>query len=109
MSPRASVLLSDPEHDVVVSAASVWEIKIKHRNGKLPNAAPIVGDLPLHIARQGFAMLDMTVAHAHRAGQMPGAHRDPFDRMLAAQALDERMPLVSSDLALDAFGVTRLW
>jgi PIN domain nuclease of toxin-antitoxin system len=109
LSQRASALLSDPEHEVVVSAASAWEITTKYRNGKLPHAAPIVPDLPMHILRQGFAMMEITLAHAHRAGLLAGLHRAPFDRMLAAQGLNENMPIVSSDVALDGFGVSRLW
>lgn len=91
-----------------MSAASGWEIATKYRIGKLQVAARLVDELPLLVQQQGFRSLDVSLVHAVRAGRLPAEHRDPFDRMLAAQALAEGVPLVSADAALDAFGVERL-
>lgn len=94
---------------VYVSAASVWEIRTKHRLGKLDAAAGLVSGLPAHLRRLGFAPLPIEVEDAELAGALAGDHRDPFDRMLAAQALQRGLPIVSNDAALDPFGVTRVW
>ena len=95
---------------VWVSAASAWEIRTKHRLGKLPEAAPalLVG-LAEVAASHGFRELGVTFADGDRAGSFPQPHKDPFDRMIAAQALNHRLALVSNDAALDAFGVVRVW
>ncbi len=92
-----------------VSAASVWEIRTKHRLGKLQAAAGLVGGLPAHIRRLGLTPLAVEVEDADLAGALAGAHRDPFDRMLAAQAIQRGISVVSNDAALDAFGVARHW
>ncbi|WP_394850282.1 type II toxin-antitoxin system VapC family toxin [Pendulispora brunnea] len=106
LSKAARDLLSDPEHRILVSAASAWEIGTKQRIGKLP---PLPGDLASAIATAGFEPLAITMEHAELAVSLPGEHRDPFDRMLAAQARVEGVGIVSADEALDAFGVERLW
>lgn len=92
-----------------MSAASAWEIATKHRLGKLPSAAALVADIGGAIAAQGFAELPISLAHAERAGALPGPHRDPFDRMLIAQAMLDDLVLVSNDTAFDAYGARRLW
>jgi PIN domain nuclease of toxin-antitoxin system len=97
---------SDP---IFVSAASVWEIATKHRLGKLPGASAIVHDLAGAIAGQGFVGLPIAIRHGQAAGALPGPHRDPFDRMLMAQALLADLVLVSNKRAFDAYGVGRLW
>jgi PIN domain nuclease of toxin-antitoxin system len=99
----------DPERRVLVSAASAWEITTKHRSGKLPGAADVAADVRGSIAGQGFEELAITLADAERAGRLPGPHRDPFDRMLIAQALARDLPLVSNETLFDGYGVTRLW
>ncbi|GAA0598832.1 type II toxin-antitoxin system VapC family toxin [Caenispirillum bisanense] len=93
-----------------VSAASVWELATLIRLGKLPlwPRLPVDG-LPHLIEMAGFAELPVTARHGETAGSLTGLHRDPFDRMLAAQALLEDMTIVSRDEALDDFGVRRLW
>lgn len=95
--------------DVHVSAASAWEIRTKYRIGKLPDAAVLVHDLAGWVARLGFRELPVTFADGDAAGAFAQAHKDPFDRILVAQALNHRLALVSSDAALDAFGVVRVW
>lgn len=101
--------LMDPSTPVFVSAASAWEISTKHRLGKLASADVLVQDLPGWIAKAGFTPLPITLAHAQRAGSWPQPHRDPFDRMLAAQSVMEELTLASRDDALRSFGATLLW
>jgi len=94
---------------VFVSAASVWEISTKHRLGKLPGASALVGAMAETIESQGFMGLAIGVRHGQAAGALPGPHRDPFDRMLIAQAILDDLVLVSNERAFDAYGVRRLW
>jgi PIN domain nuclease of toxin-antitoxin system len=100
--------IADEENLVLVSAASAWEIATKHRLGKL-DATALVGQIASVLAEQDFATLDMTVDHAERAGSLPGDHKDPFDRMLIAQAQAENLTLVSNEIVFDSYGVQRLW
>jgi PIN domain nuclease of toxin-antitoxin system len=109
MSKRARTLVGRDAHEVFVSAASAWEITTKWRLGKLPGAADVAADVAGAVASQVFLPLSITIAHAQLAGQLTTTHRDPFDRMLAAQALVEGLPIVSNDEAFDLFGVIRLW
>jgi PIN domain nuclease of toxin-antitoxin system len=102
-------LLADPRNRVHVSAASVWEICTKHRLGKLDAAGALVRDVPGWIRKAGFIELPITAAHAQLAGSFPQPHRDPFDRMLAAQSTTEDLPIVSRDDALAPFDVQLLW
>lgn len=102
-------LIGDDETVVLVSAASAWEISTKVRIGKLPGAAELARGLPGALESQGFEPLSITVEDAQTAGALPGPHRDPFDRMIAAQANARSLPVVSRDTALDGFGVRRLW
>jgi PIN domain nuclease of toxin-antitoxin system len=99
----------DVENDVFVSAASAWEIATKYRIGKLPNARVVADDIAGTIMAEGFSPLSVSVRHAQRAGNLIDHHRDPFDRMLIAQALIEDLTLVSNEKAFDAYAVPRLW
>jgi PIN domain nuclease of toxin-antitoxin system len=108
LSPRARRAIQDTD-DVFVSAATAWELATKHRLGKLPGVSAIIHDLAGAIAAQTFQALAITVVHAQRAGQLLGEHRDPFDRMLIAQARSEDLILVSNERLFDAFGVERIW
>jgi PIN domain nuclease of toxin-antitoxin system len=92
-----------------VSAASAWEIATKHRLGKLPGAAAIESNIEGAVLQEGFVPLPVTMCHGQRAGALPGHHRDPFDRMLIAQALIEDCVLLSNDTIFDRYGVQRLW
>ena len=109
LSGPARSAIADESNDIVVSAASAWEIAIKFRIGKLPGCEAVAVDVAGHVAGQGFEALAIGVADAGRAGRLPGSHRDPFDRMLAAQALAREFPIVSVDPVFDGFGVVRLW
>lgn len=108
LSRRARTVLEDEETVVLVSAASAWEIATKVRIGKLPDADVVASDVSAAIAGQGFEELPVRVLHAQRAGELPGPHRDPLDRMLAAQAQIEGVPIVSADAVFDTFGVKRI-
>jgi PIN domain nuclease of toxin-antitoxin system len=109
LSRRAKQTIADDANDVLVSAASAWEIATKVRIGKLPGAVDVASDIAGCLARQRFESLDITVRHAQRAGRLTGAHRDPFDRMLIAQAQIEDLPIVTNDDVFDDYDVTRLW
>ena len=109
LSPPARQAIEDDSNDVLVSAASAWEIATKYRLGKLPSAAALAVDIRGAIARQNFQELPITVEHAERAGSLPGPHRDPFDRMLIAQALTRNLVSVSNESLFDRYGVRRLW
>ena len=109
LSRAAHAAIGDPESSVFVSAAAAWEIATKFRIGKLPKHAVIAEDVGGWIGRMGFGELPVSVAHGQLAGALPGPHKDPFDRMLMAQAMAERMVLVSNETLFDAYGVKRLW
>ena len=109
LSTTARDTIADELNDIAVSAASAWEIATKFRLGKLPGCEVVAVDVAGHIRRQGFEELAIDVADAERAGRLPGPHRDPFDRMLAAQALARESPVVSADPVFDGLGVIRLW
>lgn len=96
-------------HEVFVSAASAWEIATKFRLGKLAGAEKVARDVSHCIESQGFRSLPVEVDHAQRAGLLPGPHRDPFDRMLIAQALTDQLILVSNETLFDRYGIQRLW
>jgi PIN domain nuclease of toxin-antitoxin system len=109
LSIAAKTAIADEGNDIFVSAASTWEITTKHRIGKLPGIAVIVGNLDKAVADQGFTGLPISLRHGQIAGGLPGPHRDPFDRMLIAQAMLENLVLVSNERPFDAYDVRRLW
>lgn len=109
LSLPARTAIGDERSEVLVSAASAWEICTKVRIGKLPGAVAIARDLMGCLAEQGFLPLAVSVEHAQDAGNLPGPHRDPFDRMLIAQSFAHHIPLVSNERVFDAYGVERLW
>ena len=101
--------IEDDSNDVMISAASAWEIATKHRLGKLPDAEELALNITGAIAGQDFEELSITVEDAARAGSLPGPLRDPFDRVLIAQALSSNLVLVSIEPLFDHYGVSRLW
>ncbi len=109
LSLTARQAIADNDNEAMVSAASAWEIATKHRLGKLPDAEALALDITGAISGQNFEELPITVEHAVRAGSLPGPHRDPFDRMLIAQALSDNLVLVSIEPLFDSYGVRRLW
>ena len=109
LSAAARAAIRQTEREVLVSAASAWEIATKSRLGKLGGVERLLSGFASLMETDGFVLLPMTHAHALLAGSFAQAHRDPFDRMLAAQALIEDATLVTNDSALDAFGLRTLW
>ena len=109
LSGAARRTIEDDANTIFVSAASAWEITAKHRIGKLAQAEAVALDMTESIAGQGFEELAITVDDAARAGRLPGLHRDPFDRVLIAQALARDLTVVSVDKVFDGYGVHRLW
>ena len=105
----ARTAIADPTNEVFVSAASAWEIATKHRIGKLPEAGLLAADVAGFVAAQGFNELPVSIRHGQIAGALPRIHKDPFDRMLVAQAIITDMAIVSGDEILSAYGVARLW
>ena len=105
----AQDLIKSRDHTVLVSAVSPWEIATKVRLGKLDVAAEVVANFVFYLERERFQIITINVDHGIRAGSLPGPHKDPFDRMLIAQALAEDVPIISNDRALDGYGVRRLW
>ena len=109
LSQAAGQAIADDDNDVLISAASAWEIATKHRKGKLPEAEALARDIAGAIAGQDFEELAVTVDDAARAGALPGPLRDPFDRMLIAQALSRNLVLISNESVFDRYDVRRLW
>ena len=109
LSQSARQAIAGEANDVLVSAASAWEIATKHRLGKLRGAEVVAQDIAGAIASQGFEELAVTVDDAGRAGELPGPLRDPFDRMLISQALARNLVLISIETPFDQYGVRRLW
>lgn len=109
LSLRARQAIADRRHEIIVSAASAWEVTTKHRLGKLPEAGPLAVDFAREMKKQGFTALPIAMSHAQVAGALPGEHRDPFDRMLIAQAREEHLALVSKESIFDSYGIKRIW
>ena len=105
LSPAARDAIADPLNEPFVSAASVWEIAIKRTLGKL--TAP--DDLPDRVADEGFPWLPINVDHAWRVRELPLHHRDPFDRIIVAQALIERVPVITADPHFAKYGAQVRW
>jgi len=105
LSENIKTYLKDPNQTVFVSSASVWEIAAKFRLGKLSHAKAVAKDVPFWIEKAHFKALSVTVKHAQLAGDWKQTHRDPFDRMLAAQSKIEEIPLATQDKVLSGFDI----
>jgi PIN domain nuclease of toxin-antitoxin system len=105
---RVQSIVEDRFAKLLVSIATPWEMAIKVASGKL-DAANILDDFERVVIRGRFTVLETTVRQAIRSGRFPFHHRDPFDRLLAAQALDLGIPIVSRDNVFDRYGVQRIW
>ena len=107
--PLARKNIGSRAHTICVSAASAWEIATKYRIGKLPQGAEVASRFDLILTSEAFESLPISSIHGVRAGLLPGPHRDPFDRMLIAQAQSEALIVVSNDKIFDEYKVNRLW
>jgi len=108
LTPTARAIFIDRDQECLLSAASVWEMAIKVSLGKLAIATSVE-----HLVRggleRGLRLLDVNSDHAYLIAQLPFHHRDPFDRLLVAQAIHEGLHLISRDEQLDAYAITRIW
>lgn len=109
LSAPARQAIADEDNDVLISAASAWEISTKYRARRLPDAEGLAEDITGHIANENFEGLPITVEDAAHAGALPGPLRDPFDRLLIAQALGRNLVLISIETLFDQYGVRRIW
>ncbi len=109
LSDRARQIIEEPEGNVFLSAASAWEIAIKFMIGKLALRAPLSRVVIDEPTRNGIATLPISSEHASRTGELPLVHRDPFDRMLVAQAQVEDLTLVTRDRTIRTYAVRTVW
>jgi len=109
LSPKAQQIIADQANEILVSAASAWEIATKVRIGKLPGAERLELDYIKVMEVAGYNLLSIDTETALRAGRLIAEHRDPFDRMVAAQALALDIPVLSPDPELDQFAIRRIW
>jgi PIN domain nuclease of toxin-antitoxin system len=109
LSPDAREIIGDPENDIYVSAASAWEIATKFARGRLSGAFVILPDFAGVVEQEGFRELPINSTHMVRSAMLPGDHRDPFDRILAAQSILENMALISIDEKIPSLGVMTRW
>lgn len=109
LSPLARTTIYDPANQLFLSAATIWEIAIKTGLGKLSLSSPYKSWINRAIIGLGLTILSINVDYADVQMRLPLHHRDPFDRMLVAQALAESMAIVSADPVLDQYGITRIW
>jgi PIN domain nuclease of toxin-antitoxin system len=108
---KARKILEDPSQQRVASAVSLWEISVKYAQGKWPEASSFMDELQYqdHLKKLSATELLISSKHTRLAGQLVQSHKDPFDRLLAAQAILESIPLISKDESLDSFPIVRVW
>jgi PIN domain nuclease of toxin-antitoxin system len=109
LGPAATTILLDPSHDLLVSAATIWELAIKVGLGKLTLSQPYRSWMNQALADLGATILPISVDHADAQASLPYHHRDPFDRLLIAQAIVEGMAIVGADSTFDHYAVGRVW
>lgn len=109
LSSTAQTLIADPLNTICVSAASHWEIAIKVAVGKLRLTATVPDFIDQSLAKNRFLLLPIEATHSDTVSRLPLHHRDPFDRLLVAQAAAEHASVVSNDTIFDQYGVRRLW
>ena len=109
LSPVALTALQDPSNDLFIGAGTIWELAIKVGLGKLTLSRPYRPWIEQAMTDLGLIMLPISVAHADAQASLPHHHRDPFDRLLIAQALVEGMTIIGVDVRFDPYGVTRIW
>lgn len=106
---RARAAVSNPDNDVLFSIASCWELAIKLSLGKLRLAQSLERFIPEQLRLNGFSLLDVQLTHVVRVADLPFRHRDPFDRLLVAQALEDDLTIVSADRVFRQYGVALIW
>ena len=109
VSERARAVLADGTTDAAFSLVSVWEIAIKVGAGRMELPDTVERYLPDRLREHGFELLPIELSHAFRAGNLPPIHRDPFDRMLVAQAQIEGLPVLTADPAISRYDVETIW
>ena len=109
LSTTSTAVLNEPASELFVSDVSIWEIVLKHSAGQLPLPGSPRVWLPDKLAYHQFGTLPLTPAAIYRSGELPRAHADPFDRLLAAQAIEEGMTILSPDTPLSLLGASRVW
>jgi PIN domain nuclease of toxin-antitoxin system len=109
LTDRVRGVFKDPEAELLVSIATPWEMAIKAGIGKLENGAEILDDFENRVTASGYRILETSIKHTILSGYLPLYHKDPFDRLLIAQALDLNVPILSRDEVFDLYGVRRIW
>ena len=109
LSQTARLLIFGSPKQVLVSAVSAWEIATKFRIGKWPEAAVLANDFEALVAEQQFQLFDISAVHGRMAGLMASSHKDPFDRLLAAQAITRGILLVTNDPKIAELGAATVW
>jgi PIN domain nuclease of toxin-antitoxin system len=109
LSAPARGVIEDPANEILVSVATLWEIAIKHSLGRLELQKPFAELIPEQLTTNGFELLPVELSHISKVAALPFHHRDPFDRLIIAQALVEEMPIVGRDAEFDRYAVKRLW
>ncbi len=109
LSSRADQLIEDPANEILLSVASLWEIAIKVSIGKLVLTRSFEEAVLAQMSRNGIRLLEIEVRHVLEILRLPHHHRDPFDRLIAAQARVEDIPVIGVDAILDSYGVQRIW
>jgi PIN domain nuclease of toxin-antitoxin system len=109
LTTRVKSEYSSPRNSVLLSIASLWEIAIKESLGKLELPLPLRSFVTEHVIANGIALLDITVEHIVRLNELPYLHRDPFDRLIIAQALANGLPVATADAIFSEYGVERIW
>jgi PIN domain nuclease of toxin-antitoxin system len=109
LSGLAREIIAKGDNEVLVSIASLWEMSIKHSLGKLELQQPFAELIPKQLESNAIGVLGVDLPHVIELGDLPYHHRDPFDRMIIAQARVETLPVIGDDGAFDAYGIQRIW
>ncbi len=109
LSAAAKGMIEDMANELLLSAASIWEMAIKVGTGKLSLGAELDIFLNDHMVKNGIQLLGISIPHVAAVSKLPPVHRDPFDRLIVAQSVVEGVPLVSADPLLESYGIQRLW
>lgn len=109
LSAKARATIRKGQNECFLSVVSAWEMAIKVSTGKLALSQPVERFIPEQLAANGFRLLEIDFRHVARVESLPFHHRDPFDRLLVAQSMSEKMSVVSADTVLSEYGIKRIW